>query len=110
MIQLPWWGYVLFLMAVAAAIWGFLSLVKFRTRELTHKTHRTAKDLYPSYADSLRKQRRFAREHGRQWHDDGDRSWLRAHQAVGALLRALLIPPDPCDWCRGLPGGSATVS
>jgi hypothetical protein len=70
-IQLPWWGYVLFLLAVAVAIWGFLSLVKFRTNELTRKTDRTAQDLYPSYADSLRKQHRFAREHGGQWHDDG---------------------------------------
>jgi hypothetical protein len=70
-IHLPWWGYVLFLLAVAAAIWGFLSLVKFRTKELTDKTDRTAQDLYPSYADSLRKQRRFAGERGGQWHDDG---------------------------------------
>jgi hypothetical protein len=70
-IQLTWWGYVLFLLAVAVAIWGFLSLVKFRTKELTRKTDRTAQDLYPSYADSLRKQHQFAREHGSQWQDDG---------------------------------------
>lgn len=72
MSQLPWWGYVLFLMAVAIAIWGFLSLVKSRTRDLSRKTDRTAQDLYPSYADSLRKQHRFAREHGGQWRDDTD--------------------------------------
>ena len=66
---MPWWGYVLFLLAVAVAIWGFLSLVGFRTRWLTRRTDRTAQDLYPSYADSPRKQRRYAREHGGQWRD-----------------------------------------
>ena len=43
--QLPWWGYVLFLMAVVLAIWGFISLVGFRTDFLTRKTYRTAEDL-----------------------------------------------------------------
>jgi hypothetical protein len=69
-IQLPWWETVLFLMAVALAIWGFISIVGFRTRTLTRRTDRTAEDLYPDYADSARKQRRYAREHGGQWHDD----------------------------------------
>ena len=66
---MPWWGYVLFLLAVAVAIWGFMSLVGFRTQWLSRRTDRTAQDLYPSYADSPRKQRRFAREHGGQWRD-----------------------------------------
>jgi hypothetical protein len=57
-------------MAVAIAIWGFVSLVRFRTKDLSRKTDRTAQDLYPSYADSLRKQHRFAQEHGGQWRDD----------------------------------------
>jgi hypothetical protein len=39
--------------------------------EPQHTIWRAAQDLYPSYADSLRKQHRFAREHGGQWHDDG---------------------------------------
>jgi hypothetical protein len=69
-IQVPWWETVLFLMAVAVAIWGFASIVGFRTRTLTRKTDRTAEDLYPDYADSVRKQRRYAREHGGYWHDD----------------------------------------
>ena len=70
MIQVPWWETVLFLMAVAVAIWGFASIVGLRTRTLTRKTDRTAEDLYPDFADSPRKQRRYAREHGGQWHDD----------------------------------------
>ncbi len=68
-IQLPWWETVLFLMAVAVAIWGFSSIVGFRTRTLTRRTDRTAEDLYSEHADSARKQRRYAREHGGQWHD-----------------------------------------
>jgi hypothetical protein len=61
-------------MAVVVAIWGFISLVGFRTDILTRKTYRTAEDLYPDYADSPRKQRRYAREHGGQWHDHDDSS------------------------------------
>lgn len=67
-IRVPWWGYLLFLMVVAVAIWGFISLVRFRTRMVSSRTHRTAEDLYPAYADSPRKQRRHAREHDGQEH------------------------------------------
>jgi len=49
----------------------FAILVGFRTRMLTRRTTRRAEDLYPQYADSARKQRRYAREHGGQWPDDG---------------------------------------
>ncbi len=72
MVQLPWWGYVLFLMAVAVAIWGFISLTRFRTDILSRRTYRTAEDLYPNFADSPAKQRRYAREHGGEWHDGDD--------------------------------------
>ena len=51
---MPWWGTVLFLAAVMLAIWGFLSIVGFRTRTLTRKTDRRAEDLYPNYAGSQR--------------------------------------------------------
>ena len=68
---MPWWGDVLFLVAVAVAIWGFISLVGFRTNMLTRRTSRTAENLYPNYADSPRKQRRYAKEHGGQWRDPG---------------------------------------
>ena len=66
---MPWWETVLFLIAVVLAIWGFLSVVGFRTRTLTSRSHRTAEDLYPNYADSPHKQRQYAREHGGEWRD-----------------------------------------
>jgi hypothetical protein len=66
---LPWWGYLLFLMAVAAAIWGFFWRVRASTRALNRRTSRTAESLYPNYADSPRQQRRYAREHGGKWRD-----------------------------------------
>jgi hypothetical protein len=69
-IALPWWETVLFLIAAAVAIWGFISIVGLQTRRLTRRTGRTAENLYPGYADSARKQRRYARQHGGQWHDD----------------------------------------
>ena len=76
---MPWWGDVLFLMVVAVAIWGFVSLVGFNTRRLTSRTHRTVEGIYPRYADSARKQRRYAREHGGQWRQRDD-----AHPASGS--------------------------
>lgn len=69
---MPWWGDVLFLIVAGIAIWGFAVLVGFDTRIVTRKTHRTAENLYPEYADSTRRQRRYAREHGGQWRDDED--------------------------------------
>lgn len=51
-------------------IWGFLVLVGFRTRLVTRKTDRTAESMYGRYADSKRKQRKYARERGGQWRDE----------------------------------------
>lgn len=66
---MPWWGDTLFLIVAGIAIWGFASLVGFRTQTLTRKTGRTAENLYDDYADSPRRQRRYAREHGGEWRD-----------------------------------------
>jgi hypothetical protein len=71
---MPWWETILFLIAVGVAIWGFISMVGVRTRFLTRKTTRSAQDLYENYADSPRKQRRYAREHGGEWSDREDAS------------------------------------
>jgi hypothetical protein len=58
------------------AVYAFVELAGFRTRYLTHRTTRRAEDLYDQYADSPRKQHRYAREHGGSWHEgsDGDPS------------------------------------
>jgi hypothetical protein len=61
---MPWWEIILFFAAVAFAIYGFASIVGFRTRTLTHHTDHTASDMYDNYAALTRKQRRQAREHG----------------------------------------------
>jgi hypothetical protein len=43
-----------------------------RTRMLTRRTARTAENLYASYADSVRKQQKYANDHGGTWKaDDG---------------------------------------
>lgn len=65
-----WWIYIVVLALFAAAIYGFASLVGFRTRWLTSKTARTAENMYRSYADSPAKQRRYARRHGGEWRSD----------------------------------------
>jgi hypothetical protein len=48
----------------------FVWLVRSSSRRSVRKTTRTAEDLYPLYGDSIRKQRKYAREHGGQWQDD----------------------------------------
>jgi hypothetical protein len=48
---MPWWEIILFFAAVALAIYGFASIVGFRTRTLTRRTDRTAENMYDNYAD-----------------------------------------------------------
>jgi hypothetical protein len=67
---MPWWEALAFFAAVIVAIWGFASLVGFRTRSLTRRTHRIAQDMYGQFADSPRKQRRCARDHGGEWRNE----------------------------------------
>jgi hypothetical protein len=67
---MSWWEIVIFIAVVILAVWGFASMVGVETRLLTRRTRRSAQDLYGSYADSPRKQRRYAREHGGEWHND----------------------------------------
>jgi hypothetical protein len=67
---MSWWETTLFFAAVILAIWGFASLVGFRTRSLARHTDRTAQDMYDQFADSPRKQRKYARQHGGEWHSE----------------------------------------
>ena len=67
-IQMVWWEAVLFVAVVIFAIYAFASIVGFRTRTLTRPTDRTAQDMYDNYADSPRKQRRYAKHHGGEGH------------------------------------------
>ena len=47
--------------------YAFLQLVGWRTRGLSRRTSKTAEDMYPNYADSPRKQHRYARQRGGSW-------------------------------------------
>jgi hypothetical protein len=69
-IQVSWWEIIVFIIVVIVAIWGFASIVGLETRNLTRRSSRTAQDLYSSYGDSPRKQRRYAREHGGSWRNE----------------------------------------
>ena len=51
--------------------YAFLQLVGWRTRGLSRRTKRTAEDMYDQYADSPRKQRRYAEKHGGSWSEEG---------------------------------------
>jgi hypothetical protein len=65
---MPWWEIVVFFAAVILAIYGFASIVGFRTRSLSRRTDRTAENMYDNYAELTPRQRRQARER------DGGRS------------------------------------
>jgi hypothetical protein len=69
-IVMAWWEAVLFFAAVILAMCGFASMVGVRTRFLTRRTDRTAQDMYDQFADSPRRQRRYARRHGGEWHNE----------------------------------------
>jgi hypothetical protein len=62
-----WWEYIIVAVILLFGIYAFLVLTGFETRTLSHRTTRTAESMYPSYADSLRKQRQYARQHGGEW-------------------------------------------
>ena len=64
------WSDIGIAMLLLAGIYCFLQLVGFRSEMLTRKTTRRAEDLYDSFADSPRQQRRYAREHGGEWTDE----------------------------------------
>ena len=74
---MAWWEYVLVVAVLLAGISGFLVLTGCTTRFLSSGTGRTAENMYGNYADSPRKQHRYARKHGGQWHDDETRSSSR---------------------------------
>lgn len=45
-------------------VYAFTQLAGWQTKALTRRTARRAEDMYGQFGDSLRKQRRSAREHG----------------------------------------------
>jgi hypothetical protein len=65
-----WWEYVVVTVVLLFGIYAFLVLAGFETRILSRRTTRTAESMYASHADSLRKQRRYARQHGGEWTSD----------------------------------------
>jgi hypothetical protein len=65
-----WWEDVLIGAFLIFGVCCFLALVGFNTRRLTHKTSRSAENLYPNFADSPKQQRKYAREHGGNWRED----------------------------------------
>jgi hypothetical protein len=51
-------------------VYCFVWLVLRRRRTSTRRSNRTAESMYPLYADSIKKQRKYAEEHGTR-RDDG---------------------------------------
>ena len=68
-----WWQYIIIAAVLVLGIYAFLVFTGFETRTLSRRTARAAEDMYPGYGDSLRKQRRYAKQHGGESasHDGG---------------------------------------
>lgn len=67
---MSWWEYIVFAIVVIVAVWGFASLIRVQSQYLTHRTDRTAQDLYNDFAESSRQQRKYARRHGGEWRNE----------------------------------------
>jgi NADH:ubiquinone oxidoreductase subunit 3 (subunit A) len=65
-----WWQILIGAAVVIIVGYAILTLVRFQTRLLTRRTSRTANDMYDSYADPLRQQRRYTQERGGEWKDE----------------------------------------
>jgi len=65
-----WWQYIIIVAVLILGAYGFIVLTGFETRLLTRKTKRNAESLYGNYADSERRQRKYAKERGGEWNDD----------------------------------------
>jgi hypothetical protein len=65
-----WWmNYVVVPAVLLLGIYGLLVVTGFQKRMLTRKNSHTAESTYDNYADSPRKQRQYASQHGGQWRD-----------------------------------------
>ena len=65
-----WWQILIGAAVVIIVGYSIFSLARFQTRILTRRTDRTASDMYDSYADSPRKQHRYAGQRGGEWKDE----------------------------------------
>jgi hypothetical protein len=65
-----WWQLLIGAAVLIIVVYAFITLVRFQTRGLTRKTTRTAADMYDDYADSPRRQRRYAKDHGGEWENE----------------------------------------
>jgi len=78
-----WWEYIIIAAVLLLGIYAFLVFTGFETRNLSRRTTRTAESMYGNYADPVRKQRRYARQHGgeRAGEDGGQSREPRDHQS-----------------------------
>jgi hypothetical protein len=65
-----WWLDIVIPVLMIFAVYGFLLIVGVNVNWLTRRSYNTVDDVYDRYADSPRKQRKYARAHGGQWKDD----------------------------------------
>jgi hypothetical protein len=65
-----WWVDIVVPVLLILGVYGFLLMVGVNVNWLTRRSSKTADSVYDRYADSPRKQRKYARAHGGDWKDD----------------------------------------
>ena len=92
---MSWWEYLVVVAVFLAGIYAFVALTRFVTGFLSHGSDNTADTMYANYADSMRKQRRYARQHAGEWKDDeGTRSRDTVATLPSARSNTAARPPD----------------
>ena len=68
---MQWWDYVIVVGVLLIGISAFVALSAYMGRILSQEDSPAADTMYDNYADSLRKQHRYARQHGGERKDEG---------------------------------------
>jgi hypothetical protein len=85
-IEMWWLADIIVPAVLILGAYCFVWIVRSGARGAARKnSRRTVESMYPLYADSIRKQRKHAKEHGGAWKDDGG--------LQGALTKRSAPPP-----------------
>ena len=95
---MSWWEYVITAAVLIAGIYAFVALTRYVTGFLSQGSSRTADTMYDNYADSPRKQRRYAGRHGGEWEGRRGHPLSRRGRHPPARARqGCCSPPGPAS-------------
>jgi len=54
-----WWQYIIAVAVIAVALYGFVMLARYMTKQFTRKTDRTAEDMYEEFGSARKDKDRW---------------------------------------------------